>query len=174
NKQDEQFYHEMEDYEIYNGRIPFQKFKEIIFRRFNNYKLNDGIFECSIFQNIIETMLLFYNMTEIEILDFYQELKKAMNFNYRMLYIDSDQIRENFLQAKKERVNEDGHEMWFNFMMNYFTNSPYAKANKLTSMDDLITYFEYRRQIEKKILEVVFTNNYQILESKRYSFDDVF
>src|SRR5690606_18141538 len=34
NKQDEKFYLEMEAYEIYNGRIPFESFKEIIFRRY--------------------------------------------------------------------------------------------------------------------------------------------
>jgi len=174
NKQDETFYLEMEQYEIYNGRVSFQKFKEILFRRFKNYQSNDGIFECSIFQNVVETMLLFYQMTEEEVVKFYQELKEVMNFNYRMLYIDSDHIRQNFLQAKKERVNEDGHEMWFKFMMNYFTNSPYAKTHNLTSIDDLISYFELRRKVEKKILSEVFKDSYQILESKQYSFDEVF
>src|SRR5690606_4747415 len=154
----------MEAYEIYNGRIPFESFKEIIFRRYKNYQSNNGIFECSIFQNIIETMVLFYNLSEKEIINFYQELKQVINFNYRILYIDSNQISQNFLHDKKVRVNEDGHEMWFKFMLDYFINSTYARVRNLTSIDDLISYFQYLHKLEMQILQEVFTNNYQDLD----------
>lgn len=54
------------------------------------------------FQNAIETMLLYYQMEEEEIMDFYirafEILKKK---NFRLLYLDTSNLEETILQVKK-------------------------------------------------------------------------
>ena len=48
------FHKDLEKYEIYNGRLVFDEFKKIVFGRFNNWNGDNMIFECSLFQNIVD------------------------------------------------------------------------------------------------------------------------
>ena len=45
--------------------------------------------------------------------------------------------------------------MWFPLMMNYLKESPYGKVHNYTDIDDMISHFERRRQIEKRIINEV-------------------
>lgn len=56
-----EFYQYMEQYEIYNGRAEFEKFRKIILGRYAVLPQGPNLFECSFFQNSIETMMLFSN-----------------------------------------------------------------------------------------------------------------
>ena len=49
-----EFYQDMEKYEIYNNRISFGQFKEIVLGRFEKWDGEPLIAECSLFQNTVE------------------------------------------------------------------------------------------------------------------------
>ena len=72
---DREFYHELENYEIYNGRISFEQYRGIVLTRYQNWKTDGNIFECSLLQNAVEDMILFRDMSDDAILDFYKELR---------------------------------------------------------------------------------------------------
>ena len=69
------FHKDLEQYEIYNNRVSEESFKKIILTRLANWNTDGNIFECSLFQNIVEDMILFQNASDAEIIAFYKEIK---------------------------------------------------------------------------------------------------
>lgn len=166
------FYEDMEQYEIYNGRVTFPVFHDIIMKRYEALPEGKHLFECSFLQNSIESMMLFYQMEDTEIVEFYREayeiLKKK---DFWLLYLDSEKIRENILQIKKERSDENGNEMWYPLMLNYLKESPYGKAHNYQGLDDMIGHFERRRVLELRIIREVLGDSVTVLKAKEYNPD---
>ena len=122
----------------------------------------------------METMLLYYQLSDEEILAFYQEAYDILkDKGFQMIYLDSEKIRENILQIKKERSDEQGNEMWYPLMMNYLKESPYGKAHNYQDFEDMIAHFERRRKLELEIIEKVLKNDCLILTAKEYDIEDV-
>ena len=71
------FHKDLEQYEIYNNRVSKEDFKRIIFDRYRKWNSDKMILECSLFQNIVEDMILFQNASDQDILGFYEELGKV-------------------------------------------------------------------------------------------------
>ena len=53
------FYRDLEQYEIYNGRVPWDFFQALLLRRYAAWREDGTISECALFQNTVEEMLLF-------------------------------------------------------------------------------------------------------------------
>ena len=164
------FYKNLEQYEIYNARKSFPEFKRIILERFRKWNGGKQIFECSIFQNIVEDMMLFSMASDDEIVDFYREIKKALEGReYRIIYLKAGNVKENIEVIKRERSDENGVELWFPMMCECFNNSPYAKANGLSGMDGLVKHLEQRQALELRLCSEVFPENSEVWESKNYN-----
>lgn len=124
-----QFYKDMEAFEIYNGRVDFHVFCRTVMKRYRQYDGKNGIFECSFFQNAIECMMLFYEMSDESIIDFYRKAFAVMREkNFLLVYLDSEEIKDNILLIKKERTDEKGVECWFPLIMEYLKTSPYGMS----------------------------------------------
>ena len=164
------FHKDLEQYEIYNGNNAPEIFKEIILKRLKNWTGDKYIFECSIFQNIVEDMILFQKKSEQQIVDFFREVKENLvEKDYQILYLETDDIASNIDIIRKERADEQGHEMWFPLMLGYFDNSPYSKENGLSGADALLAHFKHRQELELRICREVFDGHYTLLKSKDYS-----
>ena len=165
--EDRAFYQEMERYEIYNGRVDFQTFHDVIMKRYRRFGGENCLFECSFLQNSIESMMLFYQIAEAEILAFYEEAYGILKEKgFLLIYLDSTHVRETLLHIKKERSDEQGTEMWYPLMLNFLKESPYGKAHGYTGLEDVISHFEKRRYLEKKILREIIKEDGVILEAK--------
>ena len=68
------FHRNLEKLEIYNGNLDRESFEAVVLERFGRWNGEGQIFECSIFQNIIENQILYLGMKDEEILDFYRRL----------------------------------------------------------------------------------------------------
>ncbi len=168
------FHKDLEQYEIYNGRCPFDRFRKIIFERYKNWNGNGMIFECSLFQNIVEDMILYRNMQDREIMDFYQELADVIrDKDFRVFYLKSGDIEANIGVIRKERSDDNGNEMWFPLMLGYFDESPYAKIKGVSGADELLKHFAHRQELELRICGEIFPDKVKVLESKAYSDDDL-
>lgn len=171
-----EFYEWMESFEIYNGRVPFEQFQDIIMNRYRALEPDSkNLFECSFFQNSMESMMLFYQMREQEIMDFYREAYEILQpKGFRMLYLQSDNIRENILQIKKERSDEKGVELWYPLMLRYLQESPYGKEHGFEGLDDMIAHFERRCALEAKIIAEVLKEECTVLPAKKYRLEEIF
>lgn len=170
-----EFYRDLGQYEIYNNRVSFDNFKHIVLQRFKAWDTKNMIFECSIFQNIIEDLILFRCLSDDEIISFYKELKEVLaNKNYHIFYLKSNDIKGNLNAVRKERTDDKGNEVWFPLMLGYFNDSPYAKKNKLSGEKALINHFTHRQELELRILKEIFLDKSTILNSKDYQMEMLF
>lgn len=167
------FYQNMESHEIYNNRVSYEKFKEIVLSRFRAWWEDGMIFECSLFQNIVEDLILFRCASDEEIINFYRQIREALvSREYRIFYLKTDNIKGNIDIIRKERSDQQGNELWFPAMLGYFNESPYAKANGISGEAALIGHFLHRQRLELRICEEVFQGRYAVLPSKNYTDGD--
>ncbi|MBQ7955438.1 MAG: hypothetical protein IJ282_06770 [Lachnospiraceae bacterium] len=172
--EDRAFYEYMESHEIYNGRVDFERFRHVIMQRYADFSGNGNVFECSFFQNSIESMMLFYEMPDEEIVAFYREAFDLLKDKaFKLVYLDNEKIRENLLQIRKERCDDKGNEMWFPLMMGYLKESPYGKSHGCQDMEDLIAHFERRRALELRIIREVIGQKALILKAKQYNDEEL-
>ena len=168
------FHKNMEKFEIYNGNLDKESFENVIFERFGKWNGRGQIFECSIFQNIIENQMLYFMMTDEEILDFYRRLKNVLaGKTYRIIYLDVEDIQGAIDVIRKERSDDNGNELWFPLMIRYLEESPYGKEHMLTGMDGLIAHLERRKALELRIIEEIFKEESVAVKAKKYSMEDV-
>ena len=168
------FHKDLEQYEIYNDRMDRAQFEETILGRYARWNGDASIFECSIFQNIVENQILFYEMTDEEIVDFYRRLKAVIKSrDFRILYLEVGDIAETLQVIRKERVDDKGNEMWFPLMVGFLEESPYGKRLGLRGFEGLVKHLEHRKSVEQRILTEVFPEQTVILTSKNYDLDAV-
>ncbi len=166
---DRDFYHQLEKYEIYNGRTEFEEYKDIVLTRYRNWQGDNNIFECSLLQNAVEDMILFRDMSDDAILDFYKEVRSALRGKeYEICYIESSDIEKNLNAVRKERVDKDGNEIWFNMLMDFFINSSYAKKRSLKNYEDLLGHLRRRQALELRICREIFDDKLTVVKSKTY------
>jgi hypothetical protein len=170
-----EFYEWMESFEIYNGRVDFEQFHDVIMNRYGALDpKSKNLFECSFFQNSMESMMLYYRKNEQEIMDFYREAYEILKpKGFQMLYLQSDNIRENILQIKKERSDEKGVELWYPLMLKYLQESPYGKEHGFEGLDDMIAHFERRVAIEERIIRDVLREDCMVLKAKGYCLEEI-
>ena len=163
------FYRDLEQYEIYNGHTHYDEFRRIILSRFEKWNGDNMIFECSLFQNIVEDMILFRNAADREILDLYKEIGKTIDKKpFHIIYLKTDDIPASIDTIRRERTDQDGNELWFPLMMRYFNESPYALKHGLSGESELYKHLQYRQQLELRICQEVFPDRYTLLQSKMY------
>ena len=151
--------------------MSFERFKEIVLKRYGIWDGTPVIAECSLFQNIVEDMILFRDMTDEDIISFYKEIKDALgNMQIHIAYLKAaqDDIWKNLNTARKERVDDEGNEVWFSMLCDFFDNSPHAVRNDLKGEDGLVKHWIHRQELELRICEEIFKDSFTVLPSKGY------
>ena len=177
---DTAFFKELEQHEIYNGRLSLREFRRVVLGRYERWDGGTdtahagGVFECSLFQNTVEDMMLFRDLPDAEIISFYREVRSALEGkDYRIVYLKTEDIAANLAVIRRERSDEQGRELWFPLMMDYFNNSPYAKARGLSGEEALIAHFAHRQELELRICGEYFSDKAVIVPSKGYTDADL-
>ena len=168
------FHRNLEKLEIYNGNLDRESFEAVVLERFGRWNGEGQIFECSIFQNIIENQILYLGMKDEEILDFYRRLEKILHGrSYRILYLDVEDIAGAIGVIRKERSDDAGNELWFPMMLRYLEESPHGKVCGLSGLAGLVEHLEHRRNLERRIIDEIFRERTVRLRAKEYRFDEV-
>lgn len=168
------FHKDLEQYEIYNGRRTFAEVKDIIFTRFRNFTGTGYLFECSFFQNIMEDLMLFHELSDEEIVAFYHELYEVMNKEqFCLLYLYSDKLEVNLEVIKKERSDNQGNEMWYPLMLEYLVNSPYGKVHGYSGLEDMLEHFKHRQELEMRIINEVLGERAMVLSAKKWEIEKI-
>lgn len=168
------FYQYMEKFEIYGGRRDIKDFRALVFKRYSRYHNSNNVFECAFFQNIIEELMLYANYDDDEIIAFYREMISASKVkDYKIIRLISGNISESIQNIRKERINEQGEEVWYNLMMGYLRQSPYGKLHEFNEFSDMIKHFNRRIDLEKKVLEEVLPYSFIDVRSKAYQVEDL-
>lgn len=167
------FYTYMEQYEIYGGRKNIAEFSEIVLERFRRFNETGNVFECAFFQNIIEELMLFAEYDESQILDFYSKLIHNISGEFLVIRLVSNDIESSINQIKKERINQQGEEVWYHLMMNYLNQSPYGRHHNFADFNDMLKHFHSRISFEEKISNELLHNRCIDIESKNKRMEDI-
>ncbi len=168
------FHKDLEKLEIYNGNLDRAPFEKVIFERFKRWDGEGQIFECSIFQNIIDNQMLYLMMNNDEVMDFYRRLKKILDDKpYKIIYLDVEDVEGAIDVIRKERSDDWGNELWFPMMVRYLEESPFGKAYELTGLEGLLRYLENRKALEHRVIEEVFGENAVVVKAKGYEWEEV-
>lgn len=163
------FYEDLERYEVYNGRKTLTELTEIILTRFQNFTDTGYLFECALFQNITEDLILFHMLGDEEIIAFYRQLFQHIDRkNLLLFYLYNEALEENIRVIRKERCDEDGNEVWYRMVLEYFVNSPYGKKHGCSDSEDLINHFKHRQELELRIVKEIMESNAIVLPAKEY------
>ena len=164
------FYQDLEQYEIYNSRRPSAAdFRDIVLTRYRNWRGDGMIFECSLFQNIVEDMLLFQNADDDEVLRFYRSVREALDGQaYRILYLETRDVAASLGVIRRERSDAQGNELWFPMLLGYFNASPYARSRGVSGEAALLTHLEHRQALELRLCRELFPRETTVLVSKQY------
>jgi len=168
------FHRELESFEIYNGRKTLKKFQEIVCSRHWNFSETGYLFECSFFQNITEELILFQQLGDEEIVEFYRKLYRGIDKEkFQLFYLYSERPEENIKIIKKERSDTHGNELWYPVMLEYLVNSPYGKHHGYQGFEDMAAHFKHRQQLEVRIIQEVIEDNAAILPAKNWKMEEV-
>lgn len=161
------FHKDLEQYEIYNGNRGRAAFEQIVLQRFQNWEGENQIFECAFFQNIVENEMLFFCLSDEEIMDFYRRVRKALSAKrFTVLYLEVADIAEGIGIIRRERSDEAGNELWFPLMVRYLEESPYGKQNGLAGMEGLVAHLARRQALELRILRELFPQESWVMKAK--------
>lgn len=161
------FHRDLEQYEIYNGRKSLEELEKIVFERYERFRDGGYLFECAFLQNIVEELILFQQLGDEEILDFYRRLYAIMPAkHFRLLYLYSDKIAENIRIIQRERSDDQGNQLWYPMMMEYLVNSPGGKTHRYRDFEDLISHLEHRQRLELRIIREIVGDRARILPAK--------
>lgn len=161
------FHRDLEQYEIYNGRRSLEELERIVFERYERFHGSGYLFECAFLQNIVEDLILFHQLSDEEIMDFYRRLYAVMpREHFRLLYLYSDKIAENIRIIQRERSDDQGNQLWYPMMMEYLVNSPYGKRHGYGEFEDLISHLRHRQQVELRIVQEIVGDRARILPAK--------
>lgn len=147
-----EFYGYMEKYEIYGGRRSAAEFTDIVTSRFGSFRGSGNIFECSFFQNIIDELLLFAEYDDGRIEAFYRRLIPLLDLKrFRLLRLLPEDIGAGIGKIRRERVDSEGRERWYEDMTRYLRSSPYGKRAGIS----LESYFRERIAAEDRVLSLL-------------------
>ena len=168
------FYQELEQYEIYNGRVDFDTFQSIILGRYQAWTGDRMIFECSLFQNTVEDMILFRNAEDEEIMALYRRIREALEGReIHIVYLKAEDVEANINVIRKERSDENGRELWFPMLCDFFDHSLYAEVHGVSGEEALMEHLKHRQALEIRILKEIFPERHTILASKQYTEHDI-
>lgn len=168
------FHKNLEKFEIYNGNWRREDFEKVIFERFRKWDGEGQIFECSVFQNIIENQMLNLMMSDEEIMDFYRRLRRITDDkSFKIIYLDVENILSAIDVIRKERSDDVGNELWFPLMLRHLEESPYGKQYALTGLEGLVTHLEQRRNLERRIIKEIFQERAIVLKAKEYVWEEI-
>ncbi len=163
----EGFHRFMEQYEIYSGKKSFQELKNIILTRYKNLNTSGNIFECSFFQNSLSEMIAFQNLSKDEIIEFYKEAFEILKHkDFKLIYLDTEDIESIITVAKNERLGENGEEWWFPLVVKYYEESSFGKETGLKGLQVVLEQLKIRREIELRVIKEVLGDKAIVLKSK--------
>jgi len=148
------FYDELQNYEIYGGRIPDDNYFQITTNRWKTFgkksRSECSIMESAFLQNNIMELLFYRCIDEAEIISHTKSLiDYVKSLSPIVIYLSQPNIRKTIQHIADERSDWN----WIEGMITYCEKTEYAKQNGIKGFDGVIKMLEKRKQLEKIILK---------------------
>lgn len=158
--EDQEFYALMESFEVYDHRVGFETFCELHLKRWQRFAevaLTEGsinVFECAYLQNHINELLLFHEMSEVQIESYLLRLiDTVLKLNPVIIYLDHRDVVHSLRQVSDARVDSKGERVWMDRVIAYIESCSFGKSHQLKGFEGMVAYFEHRKSIELRLLQ---------------------
>lgn len=168
------FHKDLEKFEIYNGRKILGELEEIVLSRYEKFSENGYLFECSFFQNLIEDLMLFHQLSDDEIVEFYRKLFGKINQeNFLLFYLYSNKVEDCIKVIREERCDNQGNELWYCLMSEYLMHSPLGIRLGYKGLKDMAGHFKNRQKLELRIIKEILGEHGVVLPAKEWRIEEV-
>ena len=149
------FYDELQNYELYGGRVSDDRYFEITMSRWrafgNSSPAELSIIESAFLQNTVMELLFYRCLDESVIISHANKLiEYVKDLNPIVIYLSPTDVRKTIQHIADERSSPNGK--WIDDMIAYCEKTQYAKRHNITGFDGVITMLEKRKQLERTIL----------------------
>lgn len=148
------FYDDFSKYEIFRTN-DYTFFKETYQKLWSSFIPSEDIyiFECIFLQNHINELILKYDLTTSEMIDYFKDLLASLNCDFTVHYIKQDNIKSTIGHIIEERRSQSPHHKdWIDLVIEYFTTTKYGKEKDYLGLDGAFRYFSDRQNLELEIL----------------------
>ena len=145
---------------VWGGNLEFNIFDDLhqnSWLKFSEKCINKSevnIFDCAFLQDHIVEIMLFYNKSEDEIIDYFKRLEKnILPLSPKLYYIQQNNVEKTIENIAKKRIRKHNGKTWSEKVIDLISESLYGRKNKLIGFDGMIEYFKRRQEIELKVIK---------------------
>ncbi|WP_105615821.1 P-loop NTPase family protein [Vallitalea okinawensis] len=171
---DKSFFQLMESFEVYDNRVGFKTFSDLHIKKWKKFSQQTlegeamAVFECAFLQNHINELLLFHCMSEEHIKKYLLNLISTVNeLNPILIYLRQPSVYETIRKVSDIRVNKEGKQVWMERVISYIQESPFGIAHSLSGFEGMVSYFEFRKEVELNIIKRLPIDSY-IIDNPNY------
>jgi hypothetical protein len=169
------FYKDMESYEVYDNRVPFEVFEILHHKRWEAFSKHAEskdeltVFECAFLQNHIWQLML-WQLSDVETIKQYfnKLIQTVTELSPVLIYLSQPDIRETVERVAGQRVFNYGS--WIDGFIGSIENTPYGRQQGLKGFDGAINHLETRKSAELKVIESLPIETI-ILENSNFDWD---
>lgn len=152
------FYNDLENYEIYGGRVSTEQYLEITLRRWRTFGTKSptevSIMESALLQNTVMELLFYRCISEADIISHALTLVDYVKtFAPVVIYLSQPDVGKTIQHIANERSSPYGR--WIDNKIIYCEKTPYAQKHGIKGFDGVIKMIEMRKNLEKAILAQV-------------------
>lgn len=167
-------------HEYYDRRVPLETFvnthKEL-WHDFLTAEHEDDIviFECALFQNHINELMIMQECGHQTIVDHVLGLiPKNKTCDIEIYYLNTPDTKTTIDRVAKERMSPDltKWDHWIDLVKKYIYESPFGVKHNLNAPNDIYKVFEKRKVIELAIMNEI-NAKVHIIDNSNYNWDEV-
>lgn len=156
---DSQIFRFLEQYAIWDSGLDFDLFAKLHRERWSSFSKNavikkeTSIFECAFLQDHITELMLFYEKSESEIIEYFKALEETiLPLNPFLIYLQQNCVEETIGRISRQRIQEPDGRPWAERVAEMVSMSPYGKAHELIGYAGMVEFFKRRKDMDLKVL----------------------
>lgn len=157
---DSQIFRFLEQYAIWDSGLDFELFAKLHWRRWFEFSKNaamkdeTSIFECAFLQDHITELMLFYEKSESEIIEYFKALEETiLPLDPFLVYLQQNSVEETIGRISEQRIHEPDGRPWAERVAEMVSESPYGKENGLIGYAGMVEFFKWRKDMDLKVLD---------------------
>jgi len=166
-------------YSIWDQGMDFERFTSLQFLRWQQFiykcqiESKVYVFDCAFLQDHITEMMLFYDVEEKQLLQYFKKLDKIIRrVNPYLIYLQQADVETTLRRVAKERVDEQGNPVWMEGISGFISQSLYGKTYGLSGFDGLLQFYRRRKELDLFILKNL-SVPYQCIDNNQYEWEAV-
>ena len=154
-------------YAVWGNYIDYELFCKLHQERWTNFtgtlladsliKDNETvIFECAFLQDHITELMMFYEKSKSDIIEYFKKLEESISaLEPFLFYLQQNDVSETIERITKQRINDSGGRPWGERVAEMIANCSYGKTHSLNGYDGMVEFFKRRKEMDLAVLNAL-------------------